>query len=160
MLFMTAKVSAKKLLLLLGLAAALIAGILFLAAGPDAAPTAAGQVASNEDRVRFLRDFGWEVAASPVQSGQVRIPEAPGEVFSRYNALQKQQGYDLTQYSGKTVMRYLYKVRTDAPEPVYATLLVYRNQVIGGDITDTSPNGTVRGFGTSAAGQPSAPTVP
>ena len=33
-----------------------------------------------------------------------------------------------------------------ATEPVYATLLVYKNQIIGGDVTDTSAKGVVRGF--------------
>ena len=31
-----------------------------------------------------------------------------------------------------------------AAEPVYATLLVYKNKIIGGDITDTAANGTMR----------------
>jgi hypothetical protein len=33
-----------------------------------------------------------------------------------------------------------------ATAPVYATVLVYENQVIGGDVTDTGPNGKIRGF--------------
>ena len=44
-------------------------------------------------------------------------------------------------------MRYVYQV-TNYPgggtEPVYATLLIYKNQVIGGDVTDTSAKGQVR----------------
>ena len=79
---------------------------------------------------------------------QVKIPEQPGEVFDRYNALQKSQGYDLSPYAGKAVMRYVYKINNypGATEPVYATVLVHKNKVIGGDITDTSANGQIRGF--------------
>ena len=46
-------------------------------------------------------------------------------------------------------MRYVYKINNypDAKEPVYATLLVYKDRIIGGDITDTTPGGRVRGFG-------------
>ena len=45
-------------------------------------------------------------------------------------------------------MRYVYKINNfpGATEPVYATLLVYKNEVIGGDVTDTCPGGQVRTF--------------
>ena len=96
----------------------------------------------------FLQEFGWEVNASPVQSGEVRIPETPTQAYERYNALQKSQGYDLTKYAGQTVMRYVYKVTNypGATDPVYATLLVHKDAVIGGDITDTSAKGKIHGF--------------
>jgi hypothetical protein len=45
-------------------------------------------------------------------------------------------------------MRYVYKVNNypDATEPVYATVLVWKDKIIGGDITDTSPKGIVQGL--------------
>ena len=148
MMFMTAKVDIKKTLLALAAAVVLIVGIIFLFGGNDAEPTAAPGVSSNSARVQFLKNYGWEVAESPVESGQVRIPEKTTAVYDRYNALQKTQGFDLSQYAGKIVMRYVYKI-TNFPgctEPVYATLLVYKNEVIGGDVTDTCPGGQVRTF--------------
>ena len=148
-MFMTAKVDLKKILMIVGaVAAVVIALILLLGNSSDAADTAAPAVSGNDARVEFLKGFGWEVAASPTESGQVKIPEQPSEVFDRYNQLQKSQGYDLTQYAGKTVMRYVYKVTNypGATDPVYATVLVYKNQIIGGDITDTSATGVVQGF--------------
>jgi hypothetical protein len=95
-----------------------------------------------------LENYGWQVSASPTQSGQVKIPDKSSELFDRYNALQKSQGYDLSQYAGKTVMRYVYRVNNlpGATDPVYATVLVYKDQIIGGDVTDTSAKGVVRGF--------------
>ncbi len=148
MMFMTAKVDIKKTLLALLAAVALIVGIIFLFGGGDAAPTAAPGVSDNTARVQFLKSFGWEVAESPVESGQVRIPEKSTAVYDRYNALQKTQGYDLSQYAGKIVMRYVYKIQNfpGATDPVYATLLVYKNEIIGGDVTDTCPSGQVRTF--------------
>ena len=147
MLVMTAKVDKKKIAVILAAAVLLIAGILMLAGGGRSQSTAAA-VGSNDARVAFLKNFGWEVAASPTESSQVKIPSEPSEVFDRYNALQKSQGYDLSAFAGKTVMRYVYKVNNypGATEPVYATLLVYKNQIIGGDVTDTAANGVVRGF--------------
>ena len=84
-------------------------------------------------------------------------------MFERYNALQKSQGYDLSEYAGKKVMRYVYKINNypGATEPVYATLLVYKNQIIGGDVTDTAAQGKIRGFKMpEAATAPTAPSLP
>lgn len=148
MFVMTTRVNKKKIIGLLAAAAGLIALLIILFGGSDTAATAAPSVATNDGRVQFLKDFGWEVAASPVESGQVRIPEASSEVFDRYNTLQKSQGYDLSKYAGKTVMRFVYKISNypGATDPVLATLLVYKDQVIGGDVTDTAADGVVRGF--------------
>lgn len=149
MMVMTAKVDFKKIAIALVAAVAVILALVALfGGGDDAQPTAAGAVTNNDARVQFLKDFGWDVSASPVESGQVKIPEQADQVYERYNALQKSQGYDLSQYAGKSVMRYVYKINNypGATEPVYATVLVYRNQVIGGDVTDTAAGGVVQGF--------------
>ena len=87
MLVMTAKVDKKKIAVILAAAVLLIAGILMLAGGGRSQSTAAA-VGSNDARVAFLKNFGWDVAASPIESSQVRIPSEPSEVFDRYNALQ------------------------------------------------------------------------
>jgi len=146
MMVMTAKVDMKKTLLILAAAAALILALILLMGEKDAAQTSAPAEGSNEQRVQFLKDFGWDVTTSPTQSDRVRIPEDTTEVFDRYNALQKSQGYDLSQYGGKTVMRYVYRVNNypGATEPVYATILVHKNEIIGGDITDTTAGGHIR----------------
>ena len=147
MMVMTAKVDIKKIIAALAaVVGVIVALILLLGGGNSSAPTAALSVAGNDGRVQFLESLGWEVSASPVESGQVRIPKEQNQVFDRYNQLQKSADYDLTQYAEKTVMRYVYKVNNfpGATEPVYATLLVYKNKIIGGDITDTAANGTMR----------------
>ena len=164
MMVMTAKVDFKKIMLALTAAAALLLALILLVGegNSQAAQTGAPAPSSNDGRVKFLTDFGWDVTTSPTESGRVRIPDAPSEVFDRYNNLQKGQGYDLSQYAGKTVMRYVYKINNypGATEPVYATLLVYKNQIIGGDVTDTAAKGHIRGFKMpEAATQPTESTV-
>ena len=157
MMVMTARVNFKKIILALAAAAALILALILLLGGNDTTQTAAPAPSANDGRVKFLTDFGWDVTTSPTESGRVRIPDSPSEVFDRYNILQKGQGYDLSKYAGKTVMRYVYKINNypGATEPVYATLLVYKNQIIGGDVTDTAAKGHIRGFK-----MPEAPTEP
>jgi hypothetical protein len=147
MLVMTAKVDKTKIFIILAaIAAAIILLIVLLGGSKDAVTTAT--VANNDDRVQFLSNYGWEITTSPVESCQVRIPAETSEVFDRYNSLQKSMGYDLTDYAGTTVMRYVYEVTNypGATEPVYATLLISKNQVIGGDVTDTAAKGAIRSF--------------
>ena len=154
MLIMTTKVDKRKLLIA---AVAVVAAIALLAAlgGGDSAPTASMSTApaadTNDARVKFLTDLGWEVTPSPTESGEIRIPKAGDQVFDRYNELQKSQGYDLNIFAGKKVMRYVYQINNfpDAKEPVYATGQVYKDRIIGGDITDTTPGGRVQGFAPS-----------
>ena len=148
MMVMTAKVDMKKILLILAAIAALILALILLMGESSAAQTAAPAPGSNDARVKFLTDFGWDVTASPVESSQVKIPQETTEVFDRYNALQKSQGYDLSKFAGKTVMRYVYKINNHpgSTGPVYATVLMHKNKVIGGDVTDTSSGGRIHGF--------------
>ena len=153
MVIMTAKVNKKRVILVLAALAALIVLICILAKGGGGESPAPSQeqpvsVATNDARVQYLTDYGWEVVNSPVQTQQVRIPSEITEVYQRYNALQMSQGFDLTQYAGKTATRYVYEIENypNASDPVYATLLFYKDQVIGADITDTSANGVVQGL--------------
>ncbi len=162
MMILTAKVDLKKILLALLMAAALVLALvlIFGGRGQQAAQTSA--IASNDSRVKFLESFGWQVTPAPKETTQVRIPVESGEMFQRYNALQKGQGYDLSKYAGKKVMRYVYTLTNypGAQEPVYATVLVYKNKVIGG-VTDTSVKGKIRGFQMPPAiPAPTAPTAP
>ena len=150
MFVMTAKVDKKKIAIILTCIIAAVALLIMLIGGgkDQSAATGVISVANNDDRVNFLSGFGWEVTNSPIETGQVRIPEQTSEVFERYNALQKSQGYDLSKFAGKKVMRYVYEITNfpGAKEPVYATVLVYKDRIIGGDITDTTPGGKIQGF--------------
>ena len=144
---MTAKVDIKKIAIILAAAAGILVALILMLGGGSSA-TAAPAISDNDSRVQFLTNLGWEVSTSPTESSQVKIPAEQTQVYERYNTLQKSQGYDLTPYAGKTVMRYVYKVNNfpNATEPVYATLLIYKNQIIGGDITDTGAKGVIQGF--------------
>ena len=154
MMMMTAKVNIKKLLIALAAAAALIIALISLLGGKE--DTSVPTMSDNDNRVAFLEAQGLQVTTSPKEAGQVKIPTEMTPVYSRYNELQKSQGYDLSQYAGKTVMRYVYEVKPaqETDQPVYATLLVYKNRIVGGDITDTGANGTVRAIKQDSPTQP------
>ena len=149
MMVMTAKVNPKKIFIALAsIAGLIIALILTLGGNKNADPTAVTTMSDNNSRVQFLKDLGWEVTTSPIESSQVRIPKEMSPTYERYNELQKSQGYDLSRFAGKTVMRYVYQINNypGATAPVYATVLVYKDKIIGGDVTDTSPGGKLQGF--------------
>ena len=148
MLVMTAKLDKKKLAFLFAAVVVIIAAVAMLLGGGESTPTLSTNVSDNDGRVNFLKSLGWQVTTSPVESGQVKIPNESTEIFDRYNALQKSQGYDLSKFAGKAVMRYVYQISNypGATEPVYATVLVYKNQIIGGDVTDTSAKGKIQGL--------------
>ena len=151
MVMMTAKVNKKRVILVLAALAALIVLICILAKGGGGESPAPSQeqpvsVATNDARVQYLTDYGWEVVNSPVQTQQVRIPSEITEVYQRYNALQMSQGFDLTQYAGKTVKRYTYQVSNypGLQENIWASLLLYKKEVIGGEIYSNEGDGFIQ----------------
>ena len=107
-----------------------------------------GGVRTNEDRVKYLADLGWVVDEEPIEEKRILIPKEFPKVYAEYNELQKQQGFDLSQYSGLEVMLYTYRVLNypNATCEVLACLYVYNNQVIGGDIHSTALNGFMHGI--------------
>lgn len=106
------------------------------------------KIKTNEDRIDFLRQFGWEVSPEAVESEQVTIPADFDKVFAGYNEIQKRQGLDLSSYKGKTMMRYTYDIKNykGYEGKVQANILVYRNKVVGGDICSADVNGFIHGF--------------
>ena len=106
------------------------------------------KIKTNEDRIAFLKQFGWNVKENPVEEVEVTIPEKFDKVFVGYNEIQKRQGLDLSKYKGKNVTRYTYEITNYDGESgkVYVNVIVYRNKVIGGDICSASVGGFIHGF--------------
>ena len=109
------------------------------------------KVKTNEDRVNFLSQFGWQVKSDPVSSEKIRLPDTFDKVLMGYNEIQKNQGLDLSRYKGKELVRYTYEITNykDYDGVVYATVLTYRNKVVGGDICSADTGGFIHGFETN-----------
>lgn len=105
-------------------------------------------IKTNDDRIRFFSQFGWQIDPEAVESVEVTIPEEFDKVFTAYNELQKRQGLDLTKYKGKNVRRYTYRVTNyDGYDgTVYASILVYRNRVVAGDVCSADTSGFMHGL--------------
>ena len=105
-------------------------------------------IKTNEDRVKFLSQFGITVDASALEEEEVKIPDNFDKVYLGYNEIQRAQGLDLADYKNKKVTRYTYKVTNyeGYDGDVYANILVLRDRVIGGDVCSADVNGFVHGF--------------
>ena len=149
MFFFTAKLSRKRLVLLIVLAGAVVFALVYLLAGAGDAVTASGKIATNDERVGFLESYGWRVDPAPIEFSEVTIPEVFDEVYKNYNDLQQKNGFDLSKYRGRRVMQYTYRLigyPGEADGNVVAHILVYRQKVIGGDICTLRLDGFMHGF--------------
>jgi hypothetical protein len=103
---------------------------------------------TNEQRIEFLKQFGWEVDAEPVEVVEVVIPTEFDDVYEKYNIIQKKQGFDLTGFKGKRMKRWTYTVKNypDKKDNVRANILVLDGKVAGGDVCSVELNGFMHGF--------------
>ena len=101
-------------------------------------------IKTNEERIAFLAQFGWEVAEQPIEIMEVQIPEEFDQVYLKYNELQKQLKLDLQKYTGKRAKRYTYIVTNypkDTQDEIRANILMHKDRVIAGDIMSTALDG-------------------
>ncbi|MBE6927725.1 MAG: DUF4830 domain-containing protein [Ruminococcaceae bacterium] len=149
MFVLTAKISKPKLIAIGILLLVAIILLVMLASSDKSTPSNAPIGAANDDRVAYLATYGWSVSTTPTESQKVRIPDGTdNRIFARYNDLQISQGFDLSAYAGRDVMRYVYEILNypEANAPVYATVLVADGKIIGGDVTNSAVDGVIHGF--------------
>ncbi len=58
-----------------------------------------------EERIAFLSQYGWSVEEEPLEVKEIIIPAEFDDVYEKYNAIQKEQGFDLTAYCSKRVKK-------------------------------------------------------
>lgn len=113
-------------------------------------------IATNADRVTFLKGFGYEVEETPLEVMNVTVPSKFDSVYEKYNDLQRAQGLNLKRYCGKNAVRYTYKIAnysSDSNENVVANVLILNNRIIGGDICCLGENGFIHGFERTESGE-------
>ena len=106
---------------------------------------------TNQQRIEFLSKFGYDVISEPKQTKDIIIPEQFDDTYNNYNELQKQQGFNLEQYKGKSAKSYSYAVKNypgieSSENEVRANLLVYNGKIIGGDICSVRLDGFMHAF--------------
>ena len=117
-------------------------GIVRLNSRADARPD--GSTA--EKRIEYIRSFGWDVGIAPTAIKEIRIPANFDDAYEQYNALQREQGFDLRKYRACYAYKYTYDILNYAepsPVPICVNLIVYDGKIIGADISSSEANGLV-----------------
>lgn len=134
----------------LGLAA--VAALAVVLAGcfarKPAQPEGAVTAPTDADRTAYLESLGWQVDAAPLETLDLQLPKDLSQGWSDYAALQTAQGLPFAGHGGHTVRRYTYTV-TNYPgitKGVQANLYLWGDEIIGGDIIATGPNGFQTGL--------------
>lgn len=93
---------------------------------------------SEEERAAYLTSLGWEFTAAPQQK-EIHIPVSFNQVYTNYNAIQKEQGFDLEPYQGRAAVIYTYPITNYGNnQRVIADLIVCDGTLIGADLCDPS----------------------
>lgn len=91
-----------------------------------------------EQRQSYITALGWEVKAEETEK-QITIPQEFNEVYTKYNKIQLQQGFDLSKYKGKPATVYTYNVTNyDDNDNIIADLIVCNGELIAADLCDPS----------------------
>ena len=108
---------------------------------------------TGEERLAFLTSFGWEAEAEPQDVREVVIPAKFNDVYAAYNTMQQAQGFDLLPYAGEKCTQYRYRITNypNTPDGVFATLLVFEGNIIGGDVASGAEDGFMHGFAADSA---------
>ena len=159
MFILTARFNKRRAIIAVIVLGIVLIGIVLLAGAlkkPTAPEAAIGKaMLNNADRVAYLENLGWAVDHAAIDEQAVTIPREFTEVYERYNEIQKAQGFDLTRFGGAEAVRYTYRV-TNHPggdENAVADIIVYRNEIIAGDIQSVKLDGFMAGLEFPVANQ-------
>lgn len=94
-----------------------------------------------EKRLFYINSLGYSVEDKTVTTKETVIPANFGDVYSNYNEIQREAGFDLARFKGKRVTVYTYDL-CDSEKKL--NLIVYDGKIIGGDICDISLNGEMK----------------
>ncbi len=146
----TIKLSKKKALAIIALLVIVVAVILLAVPDKDSyqptEPTAkTASVKTQQGQIDYITALGYEVEFS--QSRQVTIPKTFDAVYEKYNELQVNCGFDLSDYKGKAATLSTFRV-TNYPDTaeVLLDLIICKSKVIGGAVYTVAIDGFMHGL--------------
>ncbi len=115
--------------------AIIIAAILFFCSGESESATESisMRVTNNDERVEYIASKGLKTASEPYTVEEILLPEEMDEILSEYNEIQKDSGFDISKYLGKTVKKYVYPMENE--EETYVTLYIFEERIIAADVS-------------------------
>ena len=91
------------------------------------------ELSTNAKRVEYLQTLGILLESDNYSKKDITIPWEFSDVYKKYNSLQQQAGFNLSNYRGKNVTVYTYSIN----ENENANLIICDGKLIGGDISST-----------------------
>lgn len=106
------------------------------------------EFSTQEDIKNYIKSFGWEIEENPVEVVDVLVPNEFSDVYTNYNQIQKQQGFDLEKYKGKKATRYTFVVLNypNMPDHIRADVITCGNEIIASDICSVQIDGFMYGI--------------
>lgn len=97
---------------------------------------------TEQARLSYIASLGWELTGAE-RCEEVSLPERFTGLYRDYLALQRQAGFDLSPYAGRTVLRSTWQVSNypGASDVVMLDLLICDGRIIGGDLRSTALDG-------------------
>ncbi len=96
---------------------------------------------THEKRMIYARSLKLCVEEEEITYKETVIPRIFSDVYKSYNELQKEAGFNLSQYKGERVTVYTCPL---SGEKRNLTLIVHKGKIIGGDICDISVKGEMK----------------
>lgn len=97
---------------------------------------------TNAKRIMYINTLGVEANETPTEVKTIKIPQEFNDVYKKYNILQQEAGFDLLNYKGKSAELFTYPLTDDSETVVH--LIVYKGDLIGGDIASLKIDGEMR----------------
>ena len=100
--------------------------------------------ATDRERTAYIESFGYEVGTVPDRIEEIRIPANFDEAYEQYNAIQREQGFDLRKYRAYYAKKYTYSIKNydnPSPIPICANLIVIDGIIVGADISSSEAGG-------------------
>lgn len=100
--------------------------------------------ATDRERTAYIESFGYEVGTVPDKIEEIRIPANFDEAYEQYNAIQREQGFDLRKYRANYAKKYTYSIKNydgNNPVPICANLIVIDGVIVGADISSSEAGG-------------------
>lgn len=115
--------------------------------GADTETAAVKGIETAEDRLAYIQSLGYSCEAQPLEQREVVIPKTFDDIYTQYNAMQQECGFDLTPYQGKQAMLYTYRVTNYTGETeVLLDLLLCKKKIIGGAVYTAAIDGFMHGL--------------
>ncbi len=109
-----------------------------------------GSDATSVELKSFISSYGWSVNEEPDEVREVIIPAEFDDVYTNYNSIQLEQGFDLSSLKGQRVKRWTYTITNypgyETEDCIKINILVYNGCVVGGDVCSIKLDGFMHGF--------------